>query len=145
MLTLIQRVKQASVSVDEKVTGQINQGLLILCGFEKGDDLDTAKKLIDKCLNYRVFEDDSGKMNLSTRDIDGGILFVPQFTLAANTNTGLRPSFSCALAPKQARLLFYAASSHLATIYPGANCGQFGADMQVSLINDGPVTFLLKS
>ncbi len=146
MLGLIQRVSSASVSVDQRVVGQIQQGLLLLLGIEKDDTQARADRLLDRVIKYRVFNDTAGKMNLALRDISGDMLVVSQFTLAADTSRGLRPSFSPAAPPSEAAALYnyfldraqQQLGKHLAS-------GEFGADMQVSLCNDGPVTFLLRS
>ena len=143
MIALLQRVNRASVTVDRKIIGQIEQGLLVLLGIEKNDNLSIAKKLIDKTLRYRMFTDANGRMNNSLIDINGGLLLVPQFTLVANTKKGLRPSFSSAAAPDAAARLFHDILTVSSIMYHNIAKGQFGADMQVSLTNDGPVTFLL--
>ncbi|MGH8055506.1 MAG: D-aminoacyl-tRNA deacylase [Stenotrophomonas sp.] len=145
MLSLIQRVTQASVSVDDVVVGQIDQGLLALVGVEPGDDEATLTRMADRLLGYRVFADDAGKMNRSLRDIGGGLLLVSQFTLAADTRSGMRPSFTSAAPPAEAERLFnrlveICREKHAA----GVETGRFGAHMVVSLVNDGPVTFLLR-
>lgn len=143
MLTVVQRVTQASVRVNNEVIGKINSGLMILCGFEGADKKETLQTMLDKCLNYRIFSDEQGKMNRSLKEIEGGLLLVPQFTLMADTSKGLRPSFSRAAPPDMALSLF----THLVNLakqhYGQVSCGEFGADMQVELCNDGPVTFLL--
>jgi len=145
MIALIQRVTHAQVVVAGEVIGQIKQGLLVLLCAERGDGAQQAHMLCEKLLKYRVFSDQQGKMNLSVRDIDGGILLVPQFTLAADTNSGTRPSFTPAAPPALAKELF----DHFVTLtkaqYADVQTGQFGADMQVTLCNDGPVTFWLES
>ncbi|KRG65639.1 D-tyrosyl-tRNA(Tyr) deacylase [Stenotrophomonas humi] len=145
MLSLIQRVTQAAVSVDDEVIGQIGPGLLALVGVEPGDDEATLSRMADRLLGYRVFADDAGKMNRSLRDIGGGLLLVSQFTLAADTRSGMRPSFTSAAPPAEAERLF----NRLVDICrekhaPGVETGRFGAHMVVSLVNDGPVTFLLR-
>ncbi|WP_269789906.1 D-aminoacyl-tRNA deacylase [Stenotrophomonas sp. Iso1] len=145
MLSLIQRVTQASVSVDDEVVGQIGQGLLALVGVEPGDDEATLARMADRLLGYRVFADDAGKMNRSLRDTGGGLLLVSQFTLAADTRSGMRPSFTSAAPPVEAERLFnrlvdICREKHAA----GVEIGRFGAHMVVSLVNDGPVTFLLR-
>ena len=146
MLGLIQRVSSASVSIDNAVVGNINQGLLLLLGIEKNDLETAADKLLQKILNYRVFADPEGKMNLSLRDIGGELLVVSQFTLAADTNKGLRPSFSAAASPEQAEELYdYFLTQAAAALKTQIQSGRFGADMQVMLRNDGPVTFILRS
>lgn len=144
MLGLIQRVKQASVTVNEEITGEIQQGILLLLGIQKNDTEETAKKLIDKILAYRIFSDENNKMNCSVQQIDGGILVVSQFTLAADTKKGLRPSFSSAAPPAQAEALYDYFVTQIRSKHPQVATGIFGADMQVSLINDGPVTFILE-
>jgi len=142
---LIQRVSSASVSVYNQRVGEINQGILLLLGVHTEDSQQTAHKLLQKVLNYRIFSDAEGKMNLSLRDIGGGLLVISQFTLAADTKKGLRPSFSSAAPPQQAEALYEyflaRANQHHCTVSHGV----FGADMQVSLCNDGPVTFNLES
>jgi D-tyrosyl-tRNA(Tyr) deacylase len=146
MLGLIQRVSSASVSIDSQIHGHINQGILLLLGIEKGDSATQADQLLQKILNYRIFGDAQGKINLSLTDIAGDLLVVSQFTLAADTKKGLRPSFSSAAPPAQAETIYSYFLDQAKVIHNGtiAN-GQFGADMQVSLCNDGPVTFLLSS
>jgi D-tyrosyl-tRNA(Tyr) deacylase len=144
MLGLIQRVKQASVTVNEELTGEIQQGILLLLGIQKNDTEETANKLIDKILAYRIFSDENNKMNCSVQQIDGGILVVSQFTLAADTKKGLRPSFSSAAPPAQAEALYDYFVAQMRSKHPQVATGIFGADMQVSLINDGPVTFMLE-
>ena len=145
MLALIQRVSSASVKISDETIGQIGQGILVFLGIEKEDTENEADKLLNKLMSYRVFSDDEGKMNLSVRDIKGSLLIISQFTLAADTNKGLRPSFSSALPPGEAELLYQYFLNQAQTQYDQIECGKFGADMQVSLVNDGPVTFLLKS
>lgn len=145
MLGLIQRVRSASVTVAGEVVGSIDHGLLLLLGVEMDDDIAHADKLVQKILNYRVFADADGKMNLSLRDVQGGLLVVSQFTLAASTDKGLRPSFSSAKPPLEAEQLYDYFLNASAAVHAKVAAGRFGADMQVALINDGPVTFLLKS
>ncbi len=145
MRALLQRVTQASVSVNGDIVGAIDQGLLVLLGVDKDDSEPAARKLVDKLLAYRVFADSEGKMNRSVSDVEGGLLIVSQFTLSADTRKGLRPSFSSAAAPALAQQLYdyvlqYAGSKHGAVA-----SGAFGANMQVQLTNDGPVTFLLEA
>ena len=144
MIGLIQRVKHASVEVDGEVVGDIKQGLLLLLGIEKEDTPALADKLLKKVINYRVFNDEDGKMNLSLQDVKGQLLIVSQFTLAADTSRGLRPGFSVAATPSDAEVLYdyFVEASHLQPI--DIQTGIFGADMAVSLLNDGPVTFSLK-
>lgn len=144
MIALIQRVKWAKVEVEGNIVGQIPQGgLLVLLGVEQGDDRAKADKLLAKVLGYRIFVDEQGKMNLNVQQAGGGLLVVSQFTLAADTQKGLRPSFSKGAAPDEAKALYeyfhQQAAKHIVT-----ETGQFAADMQVSLQNDGPVTFWLQ-
>ena len=143
MQGLIQRVKQAKVEVADEVVGEISQGILLLLGVEKPDTEQSAQKLLHKVSNYRIFTDEQGKMNLSLNDIKGELLVVSQFTLAADTKKGMRPSFSSAGTPEQANTLYeyFIAEAKKAGLTVAT--GQFGADMQVSLCNDGPVTFNL--
>jgi D-tyrosyl-tRNA(Tyr) deacylase len=147
MRALIQRVTQASVSVDQQVGGQIDQGLLLLLGVQKNDTQQQADKLLQKIINYRVFSDVDEKMNLSLLDIAGGLLIVSQFTLAADTKKGLRPGFSSAAEPEVARSLYdyFVAQARKESITENVQTGVFAADMQVALVNDGPVTFLLEA
>lgn len=144
MLGLLQRVRQASVTVNEEITGEIQQGILLLLGIQKNDTEETANKLIDKILTYRIFSDENNKMNCSLQQIGGGILVVSQFTLAADTKKGTRPSFSSAAPPAQAEALYDYFVAQMRYKHPQVATGIFGADMQVSLINDGPVTFMLE-
>jgi len=145
MIGLIQRVKHASVAVDGEVIGQIDQGLLALVGVQKHDDKASADKLLKRILSYRVFADAEDKMNLSLSDIGGGLLLVSQFTLAADTQKGARPSFSSAASPDLGRELFDYLVNQARSQHPVVETGRFGADMQVSLLNDGPVTFWLET
>jgi len=144
MIGLIQRVSEASVVVEGSSVGQIGRGLLVLVGVEKHDDKTTAKRLLDRLLGYRVFPDTEGKMNLSLTDIGGELLLVPQFTLAADTHKGTRPSFSSAASPKLGASLFEYLVAAARETHPKVATGVFGADMKVSLVNDGPVTFWLQ-
>ncbi|HAW62778.1 MAG TPA: D-tyrosyl-tRNA(Tyr) deacylase [Pseudomonas sp.] len=145
MKGLIQRVRQARVEVAGEIVGAIDQGLLVLVGVEREDDQARADKLLHKLLNYRVFSDEQGKMNRSLKDIGGGLLLVSQFTLAADTRSGLRPSFSSAAPPAQGEALYDYLLAQARDQHPLVACGRFGAEMQVHLVNDGPVTFLLES
>jgi len=145
MKALIQRVRQARGEVAGEVVGAIDQGLLVLVGVEREDDHARADKLLHKLLNYRVFSDEQGKMNRSLKDIDGGLLLVSQFTLAADTRSGLRPSFSSAARPVHGEALYDYLLAQARQHHPQVACGRFGAEMQVHLVNDGPVTFLLES
>jgi D-tyrosyl-tRNA(Tyr) deacylase len=141
---LIQRVTEASVSVDKEVIGEIGQGLLVLLGVERDDDEQLTEKMLDRVLAYRVFADAAEKMNLSVSDINGGVLLVSQFTLAADTRKGLRPGFSVAATPQQAERLYNFMLDGMASRGINVASGRFAANMQVSLVNDGPVTFLLE-
>lgn len=145
MKVLIQRVRGARVEVAGEAVGAIDQGLLALVGVEPQDTPASVEKILHKLLNYRVFSDAAGKMNLSLSDVGGGLLLVSQFTLAADTKGGLRPSFSSAAPPALGAELFDLLVSQARARHPQVATGQFGADMQVHLVNDGPVTFLLES
>lgn len=145
MRALLQRVAQANVEIDGQCVGAIDRGLLVLLGLDKGDDREKADRMLDKLLAYRVFADAEGRMNRSVTDIEGGVLLVSQFTLSADTRKGLRPSFSSAMPPQEARELYHYVLSALTARHPHVAAGEFGADMQVGLVNDGPVTFLLES
>jgi D-tyrosyl-tRNA(Tyr) deacylase len=145
MLALLQRVCEASVTVDGAVIGQIDKGLMVLVCAEKGDTEDQARKLAQKLLRYRVFSDENGKMNRSVKDVAGDVLLVSQFTLAADTNSGNRPSFTPAAAPETGRRLYEVFVDEVRLSGLKTQTGRFGADMKVALINDGPVTFLLKA
>ena len=144
MIALLQRVAEASVRVDGEIVGQIGQGLLVLLCAERGDTEKEADALLAKLLAYRVFYDADGKMNLNVSQVGGGVLLVPQFTLAADTRSGTRPSFTPAAPPDEARRLFDYAVSKVNAAHPVVQTGRFGADMKVALINDGPVTFWLQ-
>lgn len=143
MRALIQRVKSAKVEVNGQIVGHIEQGLLVFIGLGKHDTLATAEKLIKKILAYRVFGDDTGRMNHNVQQVKGGLLLVSQFTLMAETRKGLRPDFGPAMPPDDAKQLFAQLVELAKTMYDSVETGEFGADMQVSLINDGPVTFAL--
>lgn len=145
MKGLLQRVSQARVEVVGEVVGTIDQGLLVLVGIEPQDDQASADKLLHKLLNYRVFSDAEGRMNCSVQDVQGGLLLVSQFTLAADTRKGLRPGFSTAATPERAAELFDYLLAQARKSWPQVATGRFGADMQVHLINDGPVTLLLET
>jgi D-tyrosyl-tRNA(Tyr) deacylase len=145
MKALIQRVRHARVEVANEVVGSIDQGLLVLVGVERDDDRARADKLLHKLLRYRVFGDEQGKMNRSVTDTGGGLLLVSQFTLAADTGSGLRPSFSSAAPPQLGEELYDYLLAQARRQHPQVACGRFGADMQGHLQNDGPVTFLLES
>ncbi len=144
MKALLQRVSSARVTVDGDVIGEIDRGLLVLLGLDQGDDLEQGRRLLEKLLSYRVFPDAEGRMNCSVRDVTGGVLLVSQFTLSASTRKGLRPSFSSALPPAEAELLFGQLLVELQGMHGMVAAGRFGADMKVTLVNDGPVTFLLE-
>ena len=144
MKALLQRVSRASVDVAGDCVGQIDVGLLVLLGLDKGDDRELADRMVEKLLAYRVFGDDQGRMNCSVRDINGGVLLVSQFTLSADTRKGLRPGFSSALPPVEAQALYDYTLTRLSARHNTVAAGVFGADMQVSLVNDGPVTFLIE-
>jgi D-tyrosyl-tRNA(Tyr) deacylase len=144
MKALLQRVTEARVDVAGDCVGQIGPGLLVFLGLERCDDESAADRMVKKLLAYRVFSDASGKMNLSVVDTAGSILLISQFTLAADTSSGLRPGFSTALAPEEANKLYSYTLEQLQKTHGSVEAGEFGADMQVSLTNDGPVTFLLE-
>ena len=143
MKVLIQRVTEASVAVNGEMVGQIGQGLLALLGVERDDDKVVADRMVDKLLAYRVFPDQQGKMNLSVADVGGEVLLVSQFTLAAETRKGLRPSFTPAAEPAVAETLYEYMIERIRQRSISVATGQFAADMKVSLIHDGPVTFML--
>lgn len=143
MIGLLQRVSSASVTVDGSQIATINAGLLVLVGVERGDSTAQAERLAERLLNYRVFADAEQKMNLCVTDIGGEVLLVPQFTLAADTQSGTRPGFSTAATPDRGRELFERYCDMATQAHSPCEFGQFGADMQVSLVNDGPVTFWL--
>jgi D-tyrosyl-tRNA(Tyr) deacylase len=145
MIGLLQRVSAAQVHVDGESIGAIGRGLLVLVGVERGDGRPQADRLLERLLSYRVFPDADGRMNLSVRDIEGGLLLVPQFTLAADTRKGTRPSFTPAAAPEDGSRLFAYLLDLAQRRHPIVAAGRFGADMQVSLTNDGPVTFCLQA
>lgn len=143
MITIIQRVTSASVTVDNQVIGRIAAGIMALVAVEKADTEKDAQRLLERILNYRIFADENDRMNLSLRDINGGLLLVPQFTLAADTQKGNRPSFTSAAPPERGRELFAYLQQLAKNCHPQVQFGQFGADMQVALVNNGPVTFTL--
>lgn len=145
MIGLMQRVSGARVSVGGEAIAAIGRGLLVLVGVQRGDDEAKADRLLERLLGYRVFPDDEGRMNRSLRDIGGGLLLVPQFTLAADTRKGTRPGFSRAAAPVDGQRLFAHLCDQASRRHGQVACGRFGADMQVMLINDGPVTFWLET
>jgi len=143
MIGLLQRVSRARVEVDSTTVAAISAGLAVLIGIEKPDTEKQADRLLQRLLGYRVFPDRDGKMNLSLTDVSGALLLIPQFTLPADTAKGMRPSFSRAAPPDQGRFLFDYLIGRARELYPRTGAGQFGADMQVTLTNDGPVTFWL--
>jgi len=145
MIAVLQRVSSANVVVEDKTIGKIDQGLMVLIGVERHDSKETAIRLIDRLLHYRVFADNNQKMNLSLTVTGGGLLLVPQFTLAANTKKGTRPGFSTGASPELAETLFLFSVEYAQSIHKNVASGKFGADMKVSLTNDGPVTFILKT
>lgn len=144
MIGLLQRVDGAAVEVDGREIARIGPGMLVLVGVERGDDEGVADRLLERLASYRVFADGEGRMNLSVTDTQGGLLLVPQFTLAADTSKGLRPGFSRAAEPAQAERLFGYMAKRAEKRLPGAQSGRFGAHMRVSLVNDGPVTFWIR-
>ena len=144
MIGLLQRVSQAKVEVDGASIGAIGRGLMVLLCAERGDGEAEADRLLERLLGYRVFADAEGKMNLSLREVQGGLLLVPQFTLAADTRKGMRPSFTPAAAPAEGARLFDYLLARARAAYPAVEAGHFGAHMQVSLTNDGPVTIWLR-
>jgi D-tyrosyl-tRNA(Tyr) deacylase len=144
MIGLLQRVSEAAVTVDGVVTGAIERGLLVFVGIERGDGIAQATRLAERLTGYRVFADDAGKMNRSIADIDGGVLLVPQFTLAADTSKGMRPSFSSAAEPGEGERWFATLTAEIRARHDRVATGVFGADMKVALVNDGPVTFWLR-
>lgn len=144
MKALLQRVSQASVSVAGETVGTIGPGMLVLLGLDRGDNRAMAERMVDRLLGWRMFADGQGRMNSNIADSEGGILLVSQFTLSAETRRGLRPSFSSALPPDEAEPLYHYLLDYLQSRYAPVASGRFGADMQVSLVNDGPVTFLLE-
>jgi len=144
LIALIQRVSEASVAVEGRIVGRIGAGILALIGFERGDEMDGISRLLTRVLTYRIFADEAGRMNLSLADTGGGLLLVPQFTLAADTQKGTRPGFSTAAAPELARSLFTRCLTLARERHADVAAGEFGAHMRVSLVNDGPVTFWLR-
>jgi D-tyrosyl-tRNA(Tyr) deacylase len=144
MIALIQRVSEAAVHVNGNVVGEISTGILALLGIEKGDTEKQADRLLERVLTYRVFPDDEGRMNLNVRQAGGNLLLVSQFTLAASTNKGNRPSFTSAAPPDEGERLFDYFVERAQCIMPDTQTGQFGADMKVRLLNDGPVTFWIQ-
>ncbi len=144
MIALIQRVSNAQVSVNRQIIGQVEQGILALIGIEKNDTEVIADKLAKRLIGYRIFSDNEDKMNLNVADINGGLLLVPQFTLAADTRKGLRPHFSSAASASLGEQMFDYFVQQSRSLFKNVQTGEFGANMQVSLCNDGPVTFWLQ-
>lgn len=144
MKTVVQRVSSASVRVAGDCVGEIGPGLLVLLGLDRGDDRASARRMAERLLAYRLFPDGDGRMNRSVSDTGGGVLLVSQFTLSADTRRGLRPGFSSAMPPDEARALYQFTLDELQLRHAPVAAGVFGADMQVSLVNDGPVTFILE-
>jgi D-tyrosyl-tRNA(Tyr) deacylase len=145
MIALIQRVAQAEVRVQDRTAGAIDRGVLAFIGVQREDTESDADRLLERLLSYRIFPDDGGRMNLDVRAIGGGLLLVSQFTLAADTRSGTRPGFSTAATPERARQLFDLLVTQARAAHPTVATGEFGADMQVHLVNDGPVTFWLQT
>ncbi len=145
MITIIQRVTTAKVTVNNQDIGKIDTGIMALVAVEKADTEKDAQRLLERILNYRIFADSDDRMNLSLRDINGGLLLIPQFTLAADTQKGNRPSFISAAPPEKGKELFDYLQQLAKQTYANVEFGQFGADMQVSLVNNGPVTFTLRT
>jgi D-tyrosyl-tRNA(Tyr) deacylase len=144
VIALLQRVTAARVVVEGRVVGEIGTGALALVCAERGDDESSARRLVERILSFRMFGDEAGRMNLSVRDSGGGLLIVPQFTLAADTRSGNRPSFTPAADPERGRALYQRAVEHARALHPQVATGEFGAPMKVALVNDGPVTFWLR-
>jgi D-tyrosyl-tRNA(Tyr) deacylase len=145
MKSLLQRVSRATVTVNAQTVGEIEHGLLVFLGLDRDDDRAGADRMVDKLLAYRVFTDSEGRMNANVADVHGGVLLISQFTLSADTSKGLRPGFSSAMPPREAEQLYDYTLAQLRRHHPLVASGVFGADMQVSLVNDGPVTFLLNA
>ena len=144
MLALLQRVSEASVRIDDRLAAQIGHGLLVFVGVEKGDCESHAERMVERVLGYRMFADSEGRMNRSVADVAGGVLLVPQFTLPADTRSGTRPSLSPAAPPDVGRPLFAHLVEAARSRHKDVACGEFGARMQVALVNEGPVTFMLR-
>jgi len=145
VIGLIQRVSRADVRVGDRIAGAIDRGILALIGVRRGDNAASADRLLERILTYRIFPDREGRMNLSLRDIQGALLLVPQFTLAADTQKGTRAGFSTAAEPEEARRMFEYLLERARGAHSPVGAGEFGAHMQVSLVNDGPVTFWLET
>jgi D-aminoacyl-tRNA deacylase len=145
MIALIQRVTEAQVRIGGRIAGAIDRGIVALIGVKRGDDGAAVERLLERILSYRIFPDAEGRMNLSLRDIQGGLMLISQFTLAADTRKGNRAGFSTAAAPDDARQLFELLLERARAAHTPVATGEFGADMQISLVNDGPVTFWLET
>lgn len=145
MITVIQRVTRGEVTIDTRSVGKIGRGIVALVAVEKNDTVQQAERLAERVLSYRIFPDATGRMNLSVRDINGDLLLVPQFTLAADTGKGTRPGFEPAASPELGKKLFASFEQFTRGRHPHVACGHFGADMKVALVNDGPVTFILRA
>ncbi|GAB4167545.1 MAG: D-aminoacyl-tRNA deacylase [Wenzhouxiangellaceae bacterium] len=145
MIALIQRVSRAAVTIEDREVASIGRGILALIAFQRSDADPQINRMIERLLGYRIFADQSGRMNRSLTDIDGALLVVPQFTLAADTRKGTRPGFSSAMPPDDGRRLFERLRNELIRRWPRSGFGEFGAHMQVALVNDGPVTFWLEA
>ncbi len=143
MIGLIQRVSSASVAVDSRIISTIDEGILLLVGVQKADTEDIARRLVERVVRYRIFEDEKGRMNRSLLNTQGELLIVPQFTLAADTQKGLRPSFTAAASPEKGQQLYDYFIQEASQLLETVKTGRFGADMQVSLVNEGPATFTL--
>lgn len=144
MIALLQRVSRAYIEINQQRTAEIGPGLVVLIGIEKDDEQTQANRLLERLLAYRIFEDNAGKMNLSLRETRGDLLLIPQFTLAADTHKGMRPSFTTAASPEKSEPLFNHLITKAKALYDNVSCGYFGTDMQVTLTNNGPVTFWLQ-
>lgn len=145
MKVVIQRVKFSKVEVAGEIVSEINGGIMALVGLEPHDQIENCKKVIDKIIALRIFSDENDHLNLSLKDVSGELMLISQFTLAGSTKRGLRPSFDTAMPPKEASELFSKIVSYAMSKYDKVKCGKFGADMKVSLLNDGPVTFILEN
>jgi len=143
MIALLQRVTEAEVMIESESIARIDAGLLVLVGFQRDDPVERTDRLLERIVNYRLFADEHGRMNRSLRQLGGGLLLVPQFTLAADTDAGNRPSFSPAAAPDEGRALFTALVGRARASWPATQTGRFGAHMRLHSVNDGPVTFWL--
>ena len=145
MIAITQRVKLCSVAIDNEIHSKINKGILILLGIENKDNFDTIKYIVHKIIKLRIFDDSQGKMNLSVNDVDGSIMIVSQFTLCGDTKKGNRPSYIKAMPPKQSKPLYNSFIDYIKSCYPKVESGIFQANMDISLVNDGPVTLIVRS